>query len=348
VIVLSGSKVVRTAKTKKARGQIYKLIEKVNREEDWTIRDLCKVLHVSRTAYYRWKKSGIGQETPDNQTILFKIEEICAENNHLFGYRKMTMAVNRNLGLTVNVKRIRRLMRINGIDCLYRKKKHYNYRRSTPEETADNILNRDFNASHPNEKWVTDITEIKCPGLNQKIYVSSILDLYDRSIVACQISLRNDVRLVEDTLKEALEKYPEGPKLFHSDRGFQYTRKVFQNKLAQLNIVQSMSRVGRCIDNGPMESIQGILKDMVKVLFPQAKSPEELAKAVLRTIEVYHWNYPQERFNGKTAAEVRREALGVEESMMSQYPIKVNRKIQAYWDNIAQKKAASKLETANF
>jgi hypothetical protein len=81
---------------------------------------------------------------------------------------------------------------------------------------------------------------------------------------------------------------------------------------------------------------------MLKVLFPQAKTPKALADALLKTIEFYHWNYPQERFRGKTAAEVRIEALGVEDSMMPQYPIKVNRKIQAYWDNIAQKKAASK------
>ena len=121
-----------------------------------------------------------------------------------------------------------------------------------PEITAENILNRDFYAAKPNEKWLTDVTEFKyyVGAEVRKIYLSAILDLYDRRIVSYKIGDSNNNLLVFETLDEAVKANPDAHPLFHSDRGFQYTGKIFHSKLIAANMRQSMSRVGRCIDNG--------------------------------------------------------------------------------------------------
>ena len=104
------------------------------------------------------------------------------------------------------------------------------------------------------------MTEFKVPGENKKLYLSAILDLYDRYPVAYVISTRNDNRLVFRTFDKALAANSDAKPLFYSDRGFQYTSKVFQRKLKEHEMIQSMSRVGRCIDNGPTEGFWGIIK----------------------------------------------------------------------------------------
>ena len=139
------------------------------------------------------------------------------------------------------------------------RRKRANYIKSTPEITADNILNRNFVAEKLNEKWLTDVTELKY-GNSGKMYLSAILDLKDKSIVSYVIGHSNNNKLAFDTFDAAIQKYPNAKPLFHSDRGFQYTSKVFKTKLDVQGMTQSMSRVGRCIDNGPMEAFWGTLK----------------------------------------------------------------------------------------
>ena len=123
-------------------------------------------------------------------------------------------------------------------------------------------MDRDFHAKAPNEKWLTDVTEFKWyEGFEvHKVYLSAILDLYDRRIVSFVISERNDNPLVFKTFDKAVQDNPDAHPLFHSDRGFQYTNCVFHHKLVEAGMTQSMSRVSHCIDNGPMEGFWGILK----------------------------------------------------------------------------------------
>lgn len=127
---------------------------------------------------------------------------------------------------------------------------------------AENLLNRDFHADRPNQKWCTDVTEFKWyEGIPvHKVYLSAILDLCDRRIVSYAVSERNDNSLVYKTFDKAVQANPDAHPLFHSDRGFQYTSRIFHNKLEQTGMTQSMSRVAHCIDNGPMEGFWGILK----------------------------------------------------------------------------------------
>lgn len=122
--------------------------------------------------------------------------------------------------------------------CLWIKKKKYNS--STPEETADNKLKRDFYATVRNQKWATDVTEFKNPGEKKKLYLSAILDLYDRYPVAYVISCRNDNKLVFNTFNKAIALNTNANSIFHSDRGFQYISKVFQLMLKNQEMEQSM------------------------------------------------------------------------------------------------------------
>ena len=133
---------------------------------------------------------------------------------------------------------------------------------ANPQFIAENVLNREFYADAPNEKWLTDVTEFKyyTGQEKHKVYLSAILDLYDRRIVSYVIRDSNNNALVFDTFDKAIESNPNAHPLCHSDRGYQYTSRTFHAKLEAAGITQSMSRVAKCIDNGPMEGFWGILK----------------------------------------------------------------------------------------
>lgn len=160
---------------------------------------------------------------------------------------------------------------------------------STPEITAENKLNREFHADAPNKKWLTDVTEFKyyVGPVIKKLYLSAILDLYDRRIVAYTIREHNNNELVFTNFDEAVALNPDAHPLFHSDRGFQYTNKTFHQKLIHAGMTQSMSRVSRCIDNGPMEGFWGILKSEMYYL-KKFTSKKELTKAIEDYIDYYN------------------------------------------------------------
>ena len=132
----------------------------------------------------------------------------------------------------------------------------------SPQFIAGNVLNREFSAEAPDQKWLTDVTEFKYYiGMEKhKVYLSAILDLYGRRIVSYVIRDNNNNALVFDTFDKAIANNPNAHPLCHSDRGFQYTNRLFHAKLEAAGMTQSMSRVAKCIDNGPMEGFWGILK----------------------------------------------------------------------------------------
>jgi len=239
----------------------YLAIQYLNKTEKYPIEKLCLKLHINRSAYYKWLNRTSRKSQLTNEQIIEWIKELYEEQNGILGYRQMTIAVNRKQKIRYNKKRIYRLMQILHLKSVCRKKK-YNYIHSTPEVTAENVLNREFYTDAPNEKWLTDVTEFKYYfGVEvKKLYLSAILDLYDRRIVAYRIGSSNNNQLAFDTFDDAVASNPNAHPLFHSDRGYQYTSKTFYVKLMSANMRQSMSRVGHCIDNGPMEGYWGILK----------------------------------------------------------------------------------------
>lgn len=187
------------------------------------------------------------------------------------------------------------------------RKKRRKYIYSTPQITAENVLNRDFTADKPNEKWLTDVTEFKLTN-GKKAYLSAILDLGDNSIVSYVLGYSNNNKLVFDTLDKAVASNPAAKPLFHSDRGFQYTNKKFKYKLDTINAVQSMSRVGRCIDNGPMEGFWGILKSEMYYL-RKFNTYADLEQAIDQYIEFYNTRRLQKKLKGMTPLEYRSHTL---------------------------------------
>lgn len=296
-----------------------------------SIQNLCRIAGISRASYYKWLHRKESVRKKEEAEILAQIKQIISTNNSLFGYRTMTHTLN-DYGnhKKYNRKKIYRIMAINGLRSVFRRKKHSTWKKSSPAEVKENILNREFNAEAPNMKWCEDVTEARYRG--GKAYISTILDLYDRFPVGVTVSKRNDTKLTDDTFYMAITLNEGATPLLHSDRGFQYTRKVYAEMLESRGITQSMSRVGHCIDNGPMESFQGFIKDVMYILFGMPNSYEELVEAVYKTYEYYVYKYPQERFHGKTAYQVRMEGLNSSEPI--QYPIARNPKIEKFWQHI--------------
>lgn len=236
----------------------YLAVKCLNKEKYYPVSTLCDILTLNRSSYYKWlRRDSAAQEAKDAELIKH-ICELYQGSNGIFGYRRMQINLKRQFHLHCNKKRVYRVMRTIGLKSVIRRKRP-TYIKSTPEVTAKNILDRNFTATKLNEKWLTDITEFKY-GDGGKIYLSAILDLKDKSIIAYAISHNNNNKLAFDTFDAAIQKYPNAKPLFHSDRGFQYTNQVFRVKLDAQGMTQSMSRIGRCIDNGPMEAFWGTIK----------------------------------------------------------------------------------------
>ena len=311
-----------------------------NEERNWRVSWMCKKLEVSRAAYYKWLHRDKTALEIENEQIAQLIVEYDEKYKHTLGYRRMRMYINAFNHKNYSRRRIQRIMDILGVKAQIRKQPK-KYKNSTPETTAENLLGRNFYANKPNEKWSTDVTEFKIPGSTKKIYLSAILDLYDRSIIAFVISRRNDNKLVFDTFQKAADLNPDATPIFHSDRGFQYTSKVFQTKLKDQGMTQSMSRVGHCIDNGPTEGVWGIIKSELYLLY-EIHNEESLINSITDYIRYYNEERLQERFNTRTPKQIREAALQAmkQDKAPDDYPIPVNKRIEKYWAGIAAKQQA--------
>jgi len=219
-------------------------------------------MQVTRSAYLRWINHPYSERTLEN-TELAKVIRTIHDDHPEKGYRSINNTLNREHGIHVNDKRVLRICRHEGIQSMIKHSANSITKRANqPYHIAKNILDRDFTVDAPNQKWLTDVTEFKYyvgPKV-KKLYLSAILDLYDRRIVSYVIRDTNDLNLVFDTFDQAVALEPDAHPLFHSDRGFQYTHVNFYKKIVKAEMTQSMSRVGKCIDNGPMEGFWGIIK----------------------------------------------------------------------------------------
>jgi transposase InsO family protein len=277
----------------------------MHQEDGFSIAMLCSIAGIVRSAYYKWLKRTPSLREHQNEEIIKEMNALHEKVKGIFGYRRMTLNINRKLKKNFNHKRIYRLMKISGIESVIRKKKK-RYKQSTPHHIAENLLNREFKAEKPNEKWVTDVTELKY-GESKKAYLSAIRDLYDGSIVSYVLGHSNNNKLVFKTIDLAIPLLGTDRPLIHSDRGFQYTHRGFKRRLDKAKMTQSMSRVGRCIDNGPMESFWGTLKSE-KYNLEKYETYEELSDAIDEYICFYNYNRYQERLNGLSPIEYRAKA----------------------------------------
>ena len=270
----------------------------------------CKILGVSRAAYYRWMSGKKCTREQENEKIAELVEQIHTGNPDK-GYRRIKDDLAHDHDLKVNDKRVLRICRSLDIKSTIKYKNNGCTRQAVnPQHIADNLLNRQFRASKPNEKWLTDVTEFKWyeGPVVHKLYLSAILDLYDRRIVSFIIRDRNDNPLVFDTLDAAVRANPNAHPLFHSDRGFQYTNRIFYNKLQAAKMTQSMSRVGKCIDNGPMEGFWGILK-RERYYGKRFSSREELVTMIEQYIAYYNNRRVQRNLGVLTPMEKHQDYL---------------------------------------
>lgn len=228
------------------------------------------------------------------------------------GYRRIKDCLAHDKGIEVNDKRVLRICRKRNIRSIL--KGRYNCCTKPaldPAYVAENVLNREFYADNPNEKWVTDVTEFKYGNTLEnvhKLYLSAILDLCDRRPVAYILSDHNDNKIVFDTFDAALKANPDANPLFNSNRGYQYTSKSFHKKLMDAGMTQSMSRVAHCTDNGPMEGFWGILKREMYYC-KKFHSREELVEAIERYMDYYTNKRPQRKLGVLTPMEYHEKVL---------------------------------------
>ena len=240
----------------------YEAIRELSSTKGYPVHRLCKYLHITRSAYYHWLRYPKSNREIENESIASKIKNIHEQHPDM-GYRRIRDELDRYEEIHINDKKVLRICRTYDITSNIKwKPKSCTRGERNPDHIAKNYLHREFYADKPNEKWLTDVSEFKYyVGIEvHKVYLSAILDLYDRRIVTFKISDHNDNPLVINTFDEAVRLEPDAHPLFHSDRGYQYTSVPFYTRLKNHRMKQSMSRVAHCIDNGPMEGFWGIVK----------------------------------------------------------------------------------------
>jgi transposase InsO family protein len=254
---------------------------------------MCEFFGVSRAAYYEWVKR-MAQADPD-QVHMEQVQAVFEASHKTYGYRRITIHLQQKLGILINHKAVLRLMHKLNIRSQARKRKMY----KKLEEIGTyhrypNVLNRDFAAAKPNQKWVTDVTYIYTR--QGWAYLSTIKDLFDGFIVAYVFTQNNSIALVTNTVQQAKqkEKVTDGL-ILHSDQGTQYTSQAYHVLVAEYNITASMSRRGNCWDNAPMENFFGHLKEEYLRHFrkPTFEEAEQLIAEY-----IYFYNY--ERIQLKT------------------------------------------------
>ena len=212
----------------------------------------------------------------------------------------------KNKGIVINHKTVRRLMIEMGLKSLVRMKKYRSYRGNVGK-IAPNILERNFHASKPNEKWVTDVTEFHLHG--EKLYLSPILDLYNGEIIAYQIEKRPVYRLVSKMLDKAIDRLKEGDTpILHSDQGWHYQMEKYHKTLKKNHIIQSMSRKGNCLDNAVIENFFGLLKSELLYL-KEFESMEHFKVELENYIDYYNHKRIKAKLKGMSPVQYRIHAL---------------------------------------
>ena len=256
------------------------------------------------TFYYHLKQM---QKTDKYASVKEEITAIYQENKGRYGYRRIT-AVLHSREFSVNHKTVQRLMKELGLVCRVRMKKYCSYKGEVGK-IAPNLLNRDFHADKPNQKWVTDVTEFSLFG--EKLYLSPILDLHSSDLVSYAISDRPVLSMVTSMLDEAFARIPDGTNLIlHSDQGWQYQHKQYQRMLREKGIRQSMSRKGNCLDNAVIENFFGLLKSELLYL-QEFRSMEHFKQELIEYLDYYNTRRIKAKLKGLPPATHRQQALSV-------------------------------------
>ena len=236
------------------------------------------------TYYYEISKTDVVDEK--NAEVLAEIKEIFEQNKRRYGVRRVHQELI-NRGYKVNHKRVQRIMHESGLFGKRPKEKYHSYKGEVGK-VADNIINRDFSATSPLQKWTTDVTQFNFSW--GKCYLSPILDMATNEIISYDLSLSPNMEQIKRMLDKAFKKFPSlSGLIFHSDQGWQYQHAYYRNTLVEHGIIQSMSRKGNCYDNCIMETFFGRMKnEMYYGYEKEYTSFEMFAKAVEEYINYYN------------------------------------------------------------
>lgn len=216
---------------------------------------LLQVAGLARSTFYYQRRAM--QRTDKHSDMKARIRAIYSEHKGRYGYRRIAATLRNVLAQPVNHKRVQRLMKQMGLRSLIRAKRGYQRSHGFSDMHIPNLLQRDFHAEIPAQKWVTDITEFNVKG--QKLYLSACMDLYNGEIIVHRMARRPVFELVSCTIEAALPRLAAGL-ILHSDQGWQYKMRPYRAMLAHHGVMQSMSRKGNCFDNAAIESFFGTLK----------------------------------------------------------------------------------------
>jgi putative transposase len=264
---------------------------------------LLQIAGLARSTFYWQLKAGTGKAK--HQHEMQRIKALFHHHKGRYGYRRLTLALRRE-GCRLNHKTVRKLMREQALASNLRRKKYQSYQ-GAYGKMAPNLLQRDFQAQAPNQKWVTDVTEFKVKG--EKLYLSPVLDLYNREIVAWSMATSPKMPLVNSMLDEAFARLQPGEQpVLHSDQGWQYQMASYQERLASREVQQSMSRKGNCLDNAVIENFFGLLK--TECWHHEAyEDTAQLRQAVDEYIHYYNHERLKVRLNGLSPVEYRTLAM---------------------------------------
>lgn len=276
----------------------HRIVEEL--QERHRVTDLCKELGISRSGYYAFKK----RKNVDRDESLKKlIQDLYSKYDGTYGYRQIQLFLLQEHHVVANHKKVLRLMQELGLRSKIRRKRRQQYESTVGGRVAENLLQRNFRADAPNQKWVTDVTQFHV--IDTWIYLSAVKDLYNNEIVAYHIGLRNDNELVLKTFEKAIEKKKDMTGLIvHSDQGFQYTSYDYHDMLPKVGAQISMSRRGNCLDNASMESFFSHLK--TEALYPyDIRCLDDAQRRIEAYIHFYNHDRPQRKLKKLTPVEYR-------------------------------------------
>ena len=250
------------------------------------------------TFYYHTKRLG---QTDGYDAVREHIRVIYDKHHGRYGYRRITAQL-RNEGTDINHKTVQKLMGQMGLKAK-RKRQHYRSYKGELGKIAPNVINRNFHTTAPDQKWATDVTQVKIK--DRWVYLSPILDMFNGEIVSYVISDSPNLKMVMTMLDNALkERKVQGNLILHSDQGWHYQHKRYQKALEDRHIIQSMSRKGNCLDNAMMENFFGLMKN--ELLYLQEWDSVNQFKTALRNyIRYYNNDRIKLRLNGKSPVQYR-------------------------------------------
>lgn len=264
---------------------------------------LIQVSGLPRSTYYYYAK--LRMTSDKYHEIKEQITSIYTENKGRYGYRRIASELH-NRGYVINHKTVQRLMKKLGIVCWVRMKKYKSYKGEVGK-IAPNLLEQNFKATAPNQKWVTDVTEFSLFG--QKLYLSPILDLYSSDVISYVISDRPALSMAVSMLEKAFYQIEDGTNLIlHSDQGWQYQHKHYQKMLKAKGIRQSMSRKGNCLDNAVIENFFGLLKSELLYL-QEFDSIEHFKAELIEYLDYYNNRRIKAKLKGLPPVVHRQQAL---------------------------------------